>query len=114
MGAGGACFAVTIGLYALGWFGAGDVKLLSAVSLWAGFGLMPHLLVYMSLAGGLLTLVLLVIRQLVAARATAPAEGGALDVPKLFRKGSKIPYGVAIACGGLLIGFKLPFLVLGL
>jgi len=110
LGAAAACFAVTIGLYSFGWFGAGDVKLLTGASLWAGFALMPALLVYMSLAGGALTLTLLVTRHLVAALAPASSTGGELEVPKLFKKGAKIPYGVAISCGALLIGFDLPFL----
>ncbi len=110
VGAAAACFAVTIVLYSFGWFGAGDVKLLTAASLWAGFALMPALLVYMSLAGGVLTLTLLVTRHLVAALAPAPSAAGGIEVPKLFRKGAKIPYGVAIACGALLIGLDLPYL----
>jgi Flp pilus assembly protein protease CpaA len=36
--------------------------------------------------------------------------GAEIGVPKLFRKGAKIPYGVAISCGALLIGLDLPYL----
>ena len=113
VGAAAACFAATIVLYSFGWFGAGDVKLLTAASLWAGFALMPALLIFMSLAGGVLTLALVAARHLVAALAPAPSPGAEIGVPKLFRKGAKIPYGVAIACGALLIGFDLPYLWTG-
>lgn len=110
VGAAAACFAVTVSLYSFGWFGAGDVKLLTAASLWAGLALMPALLVYMSIAGGVLTLVLLVARHLKATLAPAAFSNGGTGAPNLFTKGAKIPYGVAIAYGALLIGLDLPYL----
>ena len=110
LGAAAACFAATIALYSLGWFGAGDVKLLTAAALWAGLALLPALLVYMALAGGVLTLALVAARHLVAARVAASSPGAGTGVPKLFTKGAKIPYGVAISFGALMIGLDLPYL----
>jgi prepilin peptidase CpaA len=72
----------------LGGMGGGDVKLLGAVALWLPWQAVLVLLVIMSLAGGVLTLVM-VVRQRLARKEGRP----------------EIPYGVAIAFAGLwLIG----------
>jgi prepilin peptidase CpaA len=74
--------------FALGAMGGGDVKLLGALALWLPWQAVLVLLVIMSLAGGVLTLVM-VVRQRLARREGRP----------------EIPYGVAIAFAGLwLIG----------
>jgi prepilin peptidase CpaA len=81
-------FAAFAGMFALGAMGGGDVKLVAAVALWLPWQGVIVLLVLMSLAGGALTLAM-VVRHRIARRET-PLE---------------IPYGVAIAFGGLwLIG----------
>jgi prepilin peptidase CpaA len=72
----------------LGMMGGGDVKMLGAVALWLPPGAVLQLLVIMSLAGGVLTLALL--------------------IPHRMRKAAgqpEIPYGIAIAFAGMcLIG----------
>ena len=74
--------------FALGGMGGGDVKLVAAVALWLPWQAVLALLVLMSLAGGALTLAMLIRKRL--ARSEAALE---------------IPYGLAIAFGGLwLIG----------
>jgi prepilin peptidase CpaA len=81
-------FAVFALAFYLGMMGGGDVKLLGAVALWLPPGAVMFLLVAMSLAGGAITVVMLVRHKL------ARREGRL-----------EIPYGVAIAFGGLwLIG----------
>lgn len=110
LGAAAACFAVTAAFYAFGWFGAGDVKLLTAISFWAGFQAMPQLVFNVSLAGGALALVLLISRHLAKSRASAESPDAAAGIPRLFRMGEKIPYGVAIAAGAMPLAFKLPHL----
>jgi prepilin peptidase CpaA len=67
----------------LGGMGGGDVKMIAAIALWLPLGAVVKLLVIMSLAGGALTLVM-VIRQRLAKAGDTP----------------EIPYGVAIAFGG--------------
>ena len=47
-----ATFAAGAALFALGWFGGGDVKLLAATALWAGPVYLPALLVIVLLSGG--------------------------------------------------------------
>lgn len=72
------------GLFALGAMGGGDVKMLAAVALWLSPPLLFPMLFVMAVAGGLLA-------------------GGMLVAQKM--KGSKkileVPYGVAIAAGGI-------------
>ena len=74
--------------FAIGAMGGGDVKLIGALALWLPWQAMLLVLVIMSIAGGALTLAMLVPHRL--AKRETPLE---------------IPYGVAIAFGGLwLIG----------
>jgi prepilin peptidase CpaA len=81
-------FAIFAAAFAAGMMGGGDVKLLAAIALWLQPGAVMLLLVIMALAGGALTLAM-VIRQKLAKRSDH----------------LQIPYGVAIAFGGLwLIG----------
>jgi prepilin peptidase CpaA len=63
--------------------GGGDVKMVAAIALWLPLGAVLKLLVIMSLAGGVLTIAML-IRHRVARSENA----------------LEIPYGVAIALGG--------------
>jgi prepilin peptidase CpaA len=74
-------------LYAKRWWGGGDVKLLSSLSLWVGLEDIPRLLLTMSVVGGLLTLIVITVRWIRSHRT------GSSD--------SRIPYGVAIAAAGL-------------
>ncbi|SCW85107.1 prepilin peptidase CpaA [Sphingobium faniae] len=79
-------------LFARQWLGGGDVKLLAASALWFPIkGLLP-LTVYVTLLGGLLALVFILLRRIVPA---GNREGG---IPALKAKGP-VPYGVAIAAG---------------
>ena len=79
-------FVLLAGAFYIGMMGGGDVKLAAALALWFPPASTLLFLVLMSLAGGVLTLALMVVHR-VRARAGKPA----------------IPYGVAIAFGGLAI-----------
>ncbi len=72
--------------FALGMMGGGDVKLLAALALWLPLVRMAQLLVWMALAGGVLTLAMLIAHRLRKSQ-------GRLE----------IPYGVAISAAALLI-----------
>jgi prepilin peptidase CpaA len=120
--AGVAMFLLGAGLFALGLFGGGDVKLIAAMALWTGFADLPRFLLIMGAAGGLLGLVLLLKRRRQQPASSAPAPTGssaaeaavavaptpetptpetpASDAPRPTRK-SHIPYGVGIAIAGL-------------
>jgi prepilin peptidase CpaA len=76
-------FALFAVAFHFGMMGGGDVKLIGAIALWLPLGAVVKLLLVMSIAGGLLT-VAMMIRQRVARRQEQP----------------EVPYGVAIAFGG--------------
>lgn len=89
LGVAAATFAVLAALFAFGAMGGGDVKLLTALALWISPRFFVDLLLIMALAGGLLTIVL-----------------GSWHIARRQRDKLAIPYGVAIAIGGLwVLGF---------
>jgi prepilin peptidase CpaA len=77
-------FAILAGLFALRTMGGGDVKLLTALALWIRWDAFLELLFIMALAGGVLTVVM-----------------GIWHITRRNRHKLSIPYGVAIAIGGL-------------
>ena len=86
LGLGAGVFALFAAAFYAGLMGGGDVKLAAALALWFSPAATLKFLVLMSLAGGVLTLAVLALHRL--------------------RKKSgqpEIPYGVAIAFGGLAI-----------
>jgi prepilin peptidase CpaA len=77
-------FAIFALAFQLGMMGGGDVKMLAALALWLPPGAVLELLVIMSVAGGLLTIAML--------------------IPHKIRKIAgqpEIPYGIAIAFAGM-------------
>jgi prepilin peptidase CpaA len=81
-----AVFALLSIAFFAGMMGGGDVKLAAALALWFSPAATVRFLVFMSIAGGLLTLVVLIIHKV----RSSPGR-------------PKVPYGVAIAIGGLAI-----------
>jgi prepilin peptidase CpaA len=96
-GAGLAIFAAGFVLYAIGLrFGAGDVKLLSALAIWTGFsGLWPLMLV-MSIVGGILAILVLGLRQFGVHQWIA-AHGWHFPALELEKGKSYVPYAPAMA-----------------
>jgi prepilin peptidase CpaA len=86
LAAGGIVFALLAGAFYAGMMGGGDVKLAAALALWFSPGGTLKFLVLMSLGGGVLTIAVL------AWHRARGHEGR-----------PEIPYGVAIAFGGLAI-----------
>jgi prepilin peptidase CpaA len=88
LGIGLGVFALFALAFRLGMMGGGDVKMAAALALWLPLGAVVKLLVIMSIAGGVLTLAMLIPARL--AKAAGQPE---------------IPYGIAIAFAGFwLIG----------
>jgi len=102
IGSDAAVFAVALlagmGMFAAGWIGGGDAKLLAAVSLWLGLSAMPVFLIVTALAGGGLAVLLMNVRSswVQPYLASAPAW-----IARLATPGADVPYGVAIAVGAL-------------
>src|SRR3978361_1498943 len=63
LGCGATVLVVAFGCFAMGWVGGGDAKIAASAALWFGFGHLLDYLVYASLFGGALTLLLLQFRQ---------------------------------------------------
>ncbi len=98
-----ACAAVVLlvafAFFAFGWIGGGDAKLAAATTLWLGFSSMLPYIVYASLLGGALTLMILAAR-----RWPLPEWLRAITwVDRLHNSKSGVPYGIALAAAGLLV-----------
>ena len=87
-------FVLLAATFYMGMMGGGDVKLAAAIALWFKPLTTVKFLVIMSLAGGLLTLVILALHK---KRGKPPIEGAAEPAKP------EVPYGVAIAAGALWI-----------
>ncbi len=99
VGAAAAVLAVAFGCFACGWIGGGDAKLAAATALWLGFSHLFDYLVYASLLGGALTVLIVQFRTLPMPRLLAGREWA----ERLHRQGGGVPYGVALAAAALLI-----------
>lgn len=100
IGCGLAVFLVGALLFARGYLGGGDVKLLAAAALWAGPAGIANLLVLTGLFGGVLALFLMVPTGSRIAAAARGALGAAVLETAIARH---VPYGVAIAAAAVIV-----------
>lgn len=91
--AGAIVFFIGALLFSRGWLGGGDVKLLAACALWAGFSGLPSLLIGTAFAGGVLALVAIIGRMLATPSVTYRG----------LQRGGPLPYAVAILGGAMLL-----------
>jgi prepilin peptidase CpaA len=99
LGAGALVLTVAFIFFAFGWIGGGDAKLAAAIALWFGFEQLMSYLIYASLIGGVLTLMIITARLM-------PLPGflqGRGWAERLYSKTERIPYGIALAIGALLV-----------
>jgi prepilin peptidase CpaA len=90
---------VTFAFFAFGWIGGGDAKLAAAIALWFGFDHLVVYLLYASIWGGALTLLVLKFRGMLL-----PATLMGQDwVARLHRRDAGVPYGIALAAAALAI-----------
>lgn len=99
LGAGAAVLIVAFACFAIGQVGGGDAKIAACVGLWFGFGHILDFLLFASLFGGALTLLLLYARQWPL---PYPLNGQAWLL-RLHDKRSRVPYGIALAFGALIV-----------
>ncbi len=91
-------------MFARGWFGGGDAKLLAAGAVWMGPVLTAPYLTATAVAGGILALTLIVLRAM-------PWPNSTRNRFRLIQKGAPVPYGVAICAGAIWIfATKIKFL----
>lgn len=96
LGAGLGLLVIGALLFFRGVWGGGDAKLLPAVAVWIGLAGLPRFLVVMALAGGVLAVLALLARRF----ALGP-PGPLRRWGERLAEAGHVPYGVAIAAGGL-------------
>lgn len=97
---------VCFGFFAAGWIGGGDAKLAAATALWLGFDHLGAYLIYASILGGALTLVILQVRTL-----PLPAMlSGREWAERLHNANGGIPYGIALAAAALMVYPQTPWM----
>jgi prepilin peptidase CpaA len=96
----GAVFVAAITMYAMGWMGGGDAKLLTAASLWLGPDLFPGYLLLVSMYGGMLAFALLYFRGITLLPKWLNQQRWAL---RLHDSNGGIPYGVALGAAALVV-----------
>lgn len=94
-----AMLVVGIGMFAAGWMGGGDVKLLAAAALWMGPASLYDYILVSAVCGGLLTFAILFLRMYPLPAGLAGKEW----VSRLHDAEQGIPYGIALTAGGLLV-----------
>jgi prepilin peptidase CpaA len=99
LGAGLTILVAAFACFAMGWIGGGDAKVAAAVALWFGFAHLFDYLLYASLFGGAITLLLLQFRQWPLPHVL----GSQAWLLRLHDKETGIPYGIALAVGALMI-----------
>ncbi len=99
-----ACLTVGFLLFSIKACGAGDAKLFAAAALWAGPELILLFGLYTSLAGGVMVLFMWLQHRLARAPSASMILQTTADVG--FAK-QPMPYGAAIAVGGLYVAFTL-------
>jgi len=99
VGAGTSVLVVAFALFSFGWIGGGDAKLAAATALWFGFNHLFDYLIYSSILGGALTLLLIQFRMFPLPHVLVGRDW----IERLHRRGGGIPYGIALAAAALLV-----------
>jgi prepilin peptidase CpaA len=99
LGAGASVLVIAFVLFSFGWIGGGDAKLAAATALWFGFNHLFDYLIYSSILGGALTLLLIQFRMFPLPHLLVGRDW----IERLHRRGGGIPYGIALAAAALLV-----------
>jgi prepilin peptidase CpaA len=94
----GIVFAVGYVIFAMKWMGGGDIKLLTACSLWVGLKNLPEFLFDVALLGGVFAVSVWIFRKILP---HLPKKN--IPTPRILKDGEPVPYGVAIAIGFLIM-----------
>lgn len=96
--AAGIALAIGMGIFAFGFMGGGDIKLLAVLVLFTGWDTSSiNFLFLTGLCGGLLVFAVLFLRFLL------PPLFRGRELPRLLRRKQPVPYGIAIAAGFLVV-----------
>jgi prepilin peptidase CpaA len=99
VGAGVVILAAAFVCFAFGWVGGGDAKLGATSALWLGFGHLFDYLIFASILGGGLTLLIVQFRALPLPQILAEQDW----VDRLHRPDGGVPYGIALATAALIV-----------
>jgi prepilin peptidase CpaA len=99
LAAGAAVLVVCFVFFSRGGIGGGDAKLAAATALWLGWAQLYEYLLYASLFGGALTLLLLEFRK----RLLPPLLAKQAWLARLHEPNGGVPYGIALAAAALLV-----------
>jgi len=99
LGAAALVLVVSFGFFTQGWIGGGDAKLAAATALWFGFDHLLDYLIYASLFGGALTLLIIQFRKLPLPAPLARQPW----IQRLHDSGGGVPYGIALAAAALAV-----------
>jgi prepilin peptidase CpaA len=94
-------FMVAACMFYRGWMGGGDVKMIPAVMLWIPHAHYYELLAVVSMFGGMLAISVLMLRAFAMPVFTV----GWVWLERIHSMQKKIPYGIAIALGGMTIKY---------
>jgi len=97
--AGAAVLVLTFVCYLRGWVGGGDAKLAAATALWLGFDHLYDYILWASLFGGVLTLLLIRFRQMPLPDSLSRHAW----IVRLHQPHEGVPYGIALAASALAI-----------
>jgi len=101
-----AALIVTFAMFSFGWIGGGDAKLFAATCLWLGPEVILVYGIYAALIGGVLTLLLLFLRNM-PLPANLYSQGWLV---RLHNPKEGIPYVIALAAAGLVVYPHTPFM----
>ena len=101
LGAGTIVLVCAALLFHFNLMGGGDAKLLASIAIWAGFDSLLPFLIAVSILGGVLALVLLLLRPVCA-------KFSSVHWPLSLLPGHPLPYGVAIAGGAVVMRVMFP------
>ncbi|MEZ5758328.1 MAG: prepilin peptidase [Emcibacteraceae bacterium] len=104
-------FSFLVFLFARGYIGGGDVKLIPAIALWAGPSLILEFLLITTIFGGLLALLIISFRYLKnytsQHKSSEKINFSMSELAELDHEENNIPYGVGISIGGLYVAYRL-------
>lgn len=89
-------FAVGFAMFAFGWLGGGDAKLMAATAFWWQWPDAILYVFYTTLAGGVLAAILMLGRRFIPARVLTSSW-----TYQMFKDQKKMPYGLALSFGAL-------------
>ncbi|MEP3654134.1 MAG: prepilin peptidase [Litorimonas sp.] len=90
-------FAIGFAMFAFGWMGGGDSKLLAATAFWFTWHDAFIYMIYTALFGGAITLFIMLGRKYIPVRVMTSQWAHTM-----FRDETKIPYGLALAAGAIM------------